>query len=255
MEAVLKSVCHCLAILSDVPGHGKYMANHNGIQMVTSLLERYPNLSSIQNVGVSLLVRILNETKYYGQMIMDGVLGTLFTVLPKVQQDQETVAATCHVIYQLSEFALKSKLDISDQLIPQSCSPNTILHLIQNVHGAVFSIVRTVFRIFSNFARLPEVPTRFINMVVAENLLAFVLTHSKITDVVQCTITTLMAIDKSQVNSHVLKNKDSTLPALLICFHAQNDNSELVQVLFSLVATWVHNLVRTFASLYINQFV
>lgn len=245
---MLKSGCHALAILSDVPGYGKLMAAQNIIQTITRCMQLYPQFNALLKIATVVLLRVLNEAKIAAQMIRSESIALAFNVIHANAIDEETCAAACHILYELTEYAVVNKIDLEQYCNAGNANPQTLVAILQR-HGSTHSIVRTVFRIFSNFAKNAVVLERFITMRSIETLLGVVLTQSKVTDVIDCTVTCICALRPDEIDNYSLEAPDLTLSSLLICFRARSDNLKFVSLTFRVLYKWIREEVRVLFSI------
>ena len=232
---LLKSACHSLAILSDVPGNGRIMGDGNAVPSVIRSLKQNSNFRGLEKIAIVVLLRILNESPTVSsQMLQGGLLVVLNTILEKVcLTDEETTAAICHIMYEISEHANLHKLELSSYCT--RISQQGILSTLGKYHSSNKTLVRTIFRFLGNCAQNGNPPKAFVNMEILETLLELLITTSKVTDVTECVVMHLTALSPTSFRPLRRTTMNSTLPALLICYHSASDKDLVVMKIFALL--------------------
>lgn len=120
---VVKSGCHSLAILSDVKGQASKIAFAGGVPVILSLLDHHPVYADLHRVAAVVLLRMLQESSHVGKEICchEGVR-ILLNSLEKGGAQQDTVAATTHILYTITNPSSPTFSSIEPQLWVSSVS-------------------------------------------------------------------------------------------------------------------------------------
>lgn len=136
-KEVVKSGCHCLAIMSDVKGQASKIAYAGGVSMILNLVEIHLEFSELHRVSAVVLLRMLQESSIHvGKEVCnsDGVRilllslggGRVFSRNKNLLNEkinligggaqQDTVAAVTHILYTVTNVAVQQGLILESQL-------------------------------------------------------------------------------------------------------------------------------------------
>lgn len=96
---VVKSGCHALAILSDVPGQGTRIAEAGGVRVLLPALRLHIRASNLHRIAAIVLLRMLQEAEVAKDIAAAGGVVTVLAMLREHIKEVETVAATVHILY------------------------------------------------------------------------------------------------------------------------------------------------------------
>ena len=224
-----KSSGHVLAIVSNISGHGKAIAELDAIPSIVKSMKLHLGYKDVPKVCIVILLRVFNEAQISHQLLDEQCGEVIFELLGQHKMKEDTVAAMCHILYELTEYASQKEFHL--QLYLSECTPEPLLQILRTSKSNV-NLVRTIFRIFANIAKSIAPLEHFISMATIEPLLD-VLMHSKVSDITESVAACIGALSHDQLS--LIRYPDTTLPALLLCLRRKlSTNVKVIEHAFQM---------------------
>ncbi|RHY84417.1 hypothetical protein DYB35_013992, partial [Aphanomyces astaci] len=243
--AVVKSTCHTLAILCELPGVGKGIADAHGIAAIIAAMSAAPLPTDVERIVTVLLFRISKDPVVMPQMIHDGVVVVLFHVLANQRANSkcsETLLATCHILCLLTQFASSHAVDLSPHLPPSVCHGDLLLRLA--TENASPPLALSIFR--AHLSRNPVPLPALVNVSTMESMLALASFHSNPQEMLQLGLQVLVNLRRSMIAAQPLRSPDKSLAALLLAIRTFPDDVHLLDQVFCVVTSYcLSNTITT----------
>ncbi|KAG9398270.1 hypothetical protein AC1031_014863 [Aphanomyces cochlioides] len=236
--SVLKSACHTLAILCDLSGVGKTIAEARGVRLLASSMAAAPLPTEVERILTVLLFRISKDPSVVAYMIQDGVIHALFLVLLNQgdrANNSETLLATCHILCLMTQHAVSNAIDLTPYAPTSSCHSDLLLRL-ATFHGTPLTL--SIFRVLANAAKNPVPLLALVNVPTVEGMFGICLAHSNPPEMVQLTIDVVVGLPRSCIQEQRLRAPEKTLAALLACIRSFPDDIRLLDQVFCLATTY-----------------
>ncbi|KAF0696082.1 Aste57867_13120 [Aphanomyces stellatus] len=235
---VVKSACHTLAILCELPGVGKGIADARGVKIIIQAMATAPLPTDVERIITVLLFRISKDPAVIPQMIEDGVVLVLFKVLSNQRaalKCSETLLATCHILSLMTQFAATHAVDLTPFAPQVACHGDLLLRLATD-NGAPLAL--SIFRILAHMARNPVPLPALVNVSTMESMLALSAFHSNPPEMLQLAIEVVTGLRRSLVQAQRLRTPEKTLAALLACIRSYPDDMALMDQVFCIVTVY-----------------
>ncbi|RHY29734.1 hypothetical protein DYB32_004890 [Aphanomyces invadans] len=237
--AVVKSACHTLAILCELQGVGKCIADAHGVAaIVAAMCAAAPLPTDVERIITVLLFRISKDPAVVPQMVHDGVVLVLFRVLANQRTGamcSETLLATCHILCLMTQFASSHAVDLSPYVPVSSCHGDLLLRLAADNTAP---LALSIFRLLAHLSRNPVPLPALVNVATMESMLALATLHGNPPEMLQLVLDVVVHLRRSMIAAQPLRSPEKSLAALLVAIRTFPEDIELLDQVFCVVTAY-----------------